>query len=122
MDHDRLFKELLRTFFAEFLELFLPQVAQYIEPGSLEFLDKEIFTDVTSEDRHEVDLLVKCRFRGQETFFLIHVSKVWLSSLRASGASHGASSGTFFASRPILSCACATSASTCGPMRGIVPR
>ena len=40
MDHDRLFKQLLREFFTDFLELFLPEVAGYIEPGSVEFLDK----------------------------------------------------------------------------------
>ena len=48
IDHDRLFKELLTTFFVEFLELFFPEVAAYLEPDSLEFLDKEVFTDVTS--------------------------------------------------------------------------
>jgi len=73
MDHDRLFKELLRTFFIEFIELFLPKVAAFIERDSLEFLDKEVFTDVTAGDRHEVDLLAKVRFRGRPAFFLIHV-------------------------------------------------
>jgi len=73
MDHDRLFKELLTTFFVEFIELFLPQVAAYVEPDSVEFLDKEVFTDVTSGDRHEVDVVAKVRFRGKETCFLIHV-------------------------------------------------
>jgi hypothetical protein len=74
MDHDRLFKELLTTFFAEFVELFLPEVASYMERDGLEFLDKESFTDVLAAERHEVDLLVKARFRGQgEAFFLIHV-------------------------------------------------
>src|SRR5690348_2186212 len=73
MDHDRLFKELLRTFFVEFVELFLPEVNAYLERGTIEFLDKEVFTDVTAGDRHEVDLLVKARFRGREACFLIHV-------------------------------------------------
>ncbi len=72
-DHDRLFKELLRTFFWEFLELFFPHMVQYVDRESIEFLDKEIFTDVMAGDRHEVDLLVKARFKGRETFFLIHV-------------------------------------------------
>ncbi len=63
MDHDRLFKLLLRTFFREFLFLFLPAIAESIDPASLEFLDKEVFTDLTAGERHEVDLLVKCRFR-----------------------------------------------------------
>ncbi|HKV42184.1 MAG TPA: hypothetical protein VJX67_23475, partial [Blastocatellia bacterium] len=46
IDHDRLFKELISTFFIEFLALFLPEICFYIEEGSLEFLDKEIFTDI----------------------------------------------------------------------------
>lgn len=71
-DHDRLFKELLRTFFVEFVELFLPQVSAYLEPGSLVFLDKEIFTDVTAGERHTADLVAKARFRGQDSCFLIH--------------------------------------------------
>jgi len=73
VDHDRLFKQLVRTFFAEFLELFFPDVPGYVEPGSLEFLDKEVFTDLASGSRHEVDLLAKCRFRSETAYFLIHV-------------------------------------------------
>jgi hypothetical protein len=30
IDHDRLFKELISTFFIEFIELFFPQVLEYI--------------------------------------------------------------------------------------------
>jgi hypothetical protein len=36
-------------------------------------LDKEIFTDVTSGERHEADFVVKVKFRAIESFFLIHV-------------------------------------------------
>jgi hypothetical protein len=73
MDHDRLLKELLTTFFIEFLELFFPELLRRLDRDSVEFLDKEVFTDVTEGERHEVDLLVKARFRGQPAFFLIHV-------------------------------------------------
>jgi hypothetical protein len=73
MDQDRLFKELLTTFFLDFLEVFCPALAKYLDPGSVEFLDKEVFTDVTRGDRHEVDLVAKARFRGQPLGFLIHV-------------------------------------------------
>lgn len=62
IDHDRLFKELLTTFFVEFLELFLPEVVTYLQCNSLEFLDKEIFTDVTAGE-YEADLVVKARFQ-----------------------------------------------------------
>ena len=35
IDHDRLFKELLQTFFWEFVEAFLPEVAAYLDRASL---------------------------------------------------------------------------------------
>lgn len=73
MDHDRLFKQLLSSFFVEFLELFFPQLVEQLDRTSIEFLDKEVFTDVTAGERHEVDLVAKGRFRGNELCFLIHV-------------------------------------------------
>lgn len=73
IDHDRLFKELLRAFFVEFLDLFLPDVRNYLDPDSLVFLDKEVFTDITAGERYEADLVVKTQFRGEPSCFLIHV-------------------------------------------------
>ena len=65
MGHDRLFKELLTTFFVEFIELFFPELAAYLDRDSIEFLDKEVFTDVTHGERHEADIVAKTRFRGK---------------------------------------------------------
>ena len=74
MDHDRLFKLLISTFFVQFVNLFLPDVGAYLDPAfSVVPMDKEIFTDVTSGGRHEVDLLMRAKFRGEDAFFLIHV-------------------------------------------------
>ena len=73
IDHDRLFKELLSTFFIEFIELFFPQVMTYLEPDSIAFLDKEVFTDVTAGERYEADLLVQAQFQNRLSYFLIHV-------------------------------------------------
>lgn len=73
IDHDRLFKELITTFFVEFLELFLPRVADFLDRNSITFLDKELFTDVTEGERFEADVVVRCRFRDQDAFFIIHV-------------------------------------------------
>ena len=73
IDHDRLFKELLSTFFIEFIELFFPQVMTYLEPDSIAFLDKEVFTDVTAGERYEADLLVQAQFQNRSSYFLIHV-------------------------------------------------
>ncbi|MBW4429996.1 MAG: Rpn family recombination-promoting nuclease/putative transposase [Nostoc desertorum CM1-VF14] len=73
IDHDRLFKELLSTFFIEFLDLFLPQVVSQIERDSIQFLPQEVFTDVTSGEKKEIDLLAQVRYQQQDTCFLIHV-------------------------------------------------
>ncbi|MBD2125105.1 DUF4351 domain-containing protein [Microcoleus sp. ZQ-A2] len=73
IDHDRLFKELLSTFFVEFLELFFPDVSEYVERDSLVPMDKELFTDVTSGERYEADLVMRAQFRGQSSQFLVHV-------------------------------------------------
>jgi len=45
-DHDRLFKDLLSTFFVEFLELFIPELADTIERDSIRFLQQEYFVDI----------------------------------------------------------------------------
>ncbi|MFM7278906.1 MAG: flagellar assembly protein H, partial [Microcystis aeruginosa] len=47
IDHDRLFKELIATFFVEFIQLFFPEIINYLELNQITFLDKEVFTDVT---------------------------------------------------------------------------
>ena len=74
MDHDRLFKELLTTFFVEFVDLFLPDVGAALDRDvAVVPMDKEVFTDVTRGEKHAVDVLMKARFRGEEAFFLVHV-------------------------------------------------
>ena len=73
IDHDQLFKKLLREFFLEFVELFLPGVYLYLDPTNIEFLDKELFTQLPLSEKRTADLVVKARFQGQTTYFLIHV-------------------------------------------------
>jgi predicted transposase YdaD len=71
--HDQLFKQLLGEFFPEFIELFFPQMAAYLDRDSIEFLPLELFTDLVSGDAFETDLIVKVRFRGQASYFIIHI-------------------------------------------------
>ena len=73
IDHDRLFKELLTTFFAEFLELFFPKLAASLERDSLEFMPQEIFPNLLQGKVHIADLIAKARFKGKDAYFVIHV-------------------------------------------------
>ncbi|GAE31337.1 hypothetical protein JCM9152_2796 [Halalkalibacter hemicellulosilyticusJCM 9152] len=57
IDHDRLFKEVLTTFFEEFILLFYPQVYEAVRFDDVRFLTEELYTDVTVGEKYRVDLL-----------------------------------------------------------------
>ena len=67
--HDRLFKTLLRTFFADLVRLAAPTLAQKLCLGRAVFLDKELLE--ISLGRREADLLAKVPLRGGG-WLLIH--------------------------------------------------
>jgi predicted transposase/invertase (TIGR01784 family) len=73
IDHDQNFKELISTFFLEFLELFLPDIASTIDPNSIKFLPQEYFADLVDGDEKIIDLLVEVKWAGKETTFLFHL-------------------------------------------------
>ncbi|QOR84583.1 Rpn family recombination-promoting nuclease/putative transposase [Geobacillus stearothermophilus] len=73
IDHDRLFKELLSTFFEEFLLLFFSNVYEHIDVHHLSFLTEELFTDVTAGEKHRVDLLVETKMKGEDGLVIVHV-------------------------------------------------
>jgi hypothetical protein len=72
-DHDHVFKELLGEFFPEFIDLFFPQVSAYLDRQSIEYQPQEIFADLTEGDTYEADVVVKARFLGKDSFFIIHL-------------------------------------------------
>ena len=74
MEHDQLFKDLLRRFLPDFLKLFFPRKAGQLDLSRLSFLDKEAFTDVPRGKRREVDLLAQVHTRkGEPELILLHV-------------------------------------------------
>ena len=73
IDHDQNFKELISTFFIEFLDLFLPAIASTIDPESITFLQQEYFVDLVEGEENVIDLLAEVKQAGQETTFLVHI-------------------------------------------------
>lgn len=77
IDHDAIFKELLSTFFLDFLELFVPQVLEYAEPSefSLEPTEmvREVFSPIGQGKKKVADVVARLSFRDQEACFLVHV-------------------------------------------------
>lgn len=73
IDHDRLFKELISTFFGEFMLLFFPDAYEVIDFGRISFLSEEVFTDILKGEKRRVDILVETRLKGEESLIIIHV-------------------------------------------------
>jgi Putative transposase, YhgA-like len=73
ISHDQNFKELISTFFIEFLDLFLPKVAAMIEPTSVTFLQQEYFTDLVEGESKIIDLLAEVKLAGEAATFLVHI-------------------------------------------------
>ncbi|MCS6859646.1 MAG: Rpn family recombination-promoting nuclease/putative transposase [Abditibacteriales bacterium] len=72
--HDQLFKDLLRGFFREFMELFFPDAAGRLDFSTVVFLDKEVFTDLPSGRQRTLDLVAQVQtYDGQRELVLIHV-------------------------------------------------
>jgi predicted transposase/invertase (TIGR01784 family) len=73
INHDQNFKELISTFFLEFLELFLPEIASTIDSNSVTFLQQEYFVDLVEGEEKVIDLLAEVKQAGQDATFLIHI-------------------------------------------------
>src|SRR5690606_13446401 len=73
VDHDLLFKELLRNFFREFTELFYPELHEMIDYTHLVFLSEEVMTDITGGSKGRVDLLAEVKLKGEDTLIIVHI-------------------------------------------------
>lgn len=73
INHDQLFKELLTTFFVEFLDLFFPSILEYLDTDSITFVDKELFTDLVGGEKKILDVVALTKFQGQDYSFLVHI-------------------------------------------------
>jgi hypothetical protein len=73
IDHDQNFKELISTFFIEFLELFVPELAGAIEADSVTFREQEYFVDLVEGEKQIIDLLAEVKLTGENATILVHI-------------------------------------------------
>ncbi|MEZ4632921.1 MAG: DUF4351 domain-containing protein [Deinococcales bacterium] len=79
IDHDKLFKELLKTFFGEFIELFFPDLATFMDMSTLKplSLDKDLVSNIFDGERFQTDLVMQAKFRRgaphKNAQFLVHI-------------------------------------------------
>jgi hypothetical protein len=71
--HDQLFKQLIHTFFEEFLDLFFPEVHHHIDFDSIKPLSEEMFTDLIDGESRRADIVIEAKLKGLDTLIIIHV-------------------------------------------------
>ena len=69
--HDQLFKQLLRTFFAEFMEAFFPEIQEHIDFSVLKPLSEQMYTDLIDGKSQTVDILIETKLKNEDTIIII---------------------------------------------------
>ncbi len=79
MDHDQRFKSMIREFFPQFMQLFLPKWAVQFDFASTEWLEKEVLPDPPEGERHVLDLVAKLRTAENLTTYATATADEWLA-------------------------------------------
>ncbi len=74
IDLDQLSKRLIKSFFREFLDFFFPELVEKINFNSVNFIDKELYSDEVEGDETVSDILARVELlNGEEHIILIHI-------------------------------------------------
>ena len=74
MKHDQIWKMVIWTFFADFMELFLPDAARRLDFSRITPLNNEMFTALIDGERREPDILAEVYTRsGEPEIILVHI-------------------------------------------------
>jgi hypothetical protein len=71
--HDQLFKQLIHTFFKEFLEAFFPEVHELVDFHSVKPLSEEVYTDLIEGNTRRLDIVVETKIKGTDTMIIVHI-------------------------------------------------
>ncbi|SDC20799.1 conserved hypothetical protein (putative transposase or invertase) [Paenibacillus sp. UNCCL117] len=72
-NHDEAFKKLLQTFFAEFIQLFFPDIDELLDHRQTRFLMQELLVDIVGEEARKLDLLLETRLKDHDAYILVHL-------------------------------------------------
>lgn len=71
--HDQLYKELIKTFFEEFLAAFFPEVHEYLDVKIVTPLSEEVYTDVLEGKTRRLDLVMEAKVKGTDALVIVHI-------------------------------------------------
>lgn len=71
--HDQLHKELIGTFFQEFLDAFFPEVHDSIDFHTIKPLSEEMYTNMLQGNTRRMDIVIETKLKGTNVAIIIHV-------------------------------------------------
>ncbi|HLS09094.1 transposase [Lentibacillus sp.] len=71
--HDLLFKDLIQTFFQEFIDVFFPDVHRHIDYHAAKLLSEEVHTDLHEGKTRRLDIVVETKLKGEDSVIIVHV-------------------------------------------------
>lgn len=71
--HDQLHKELISTFFQEFLDAFFPEVHDSIDFHTIKPLSEEVYTNMLQGNTRRMDIVIETKLKGTNVAIIIHV-------------------------------------------------
>jgi len=71
--HDQLFKELIHTFFQEFLEAFFPEVHDSIDFQSITPYSEKVRTDLIEGSTRRLDIVVETKLKETDVVVIVHI-------------------------------------------------
>ncbi|RDW17535.1 transposase [Oceanobacillus arenosus] len=71
--HDQLSKEIINTFFKEFLEAFFPNVHDNIDFHAIKPLSEEVYTNVLKGKTRRLDIVIETTLKNTEVVVIVHV-------------------------------------------------
>jgi hypothetical protein len=71
--HDQLFKQLIHTFFEEFLEAFFPDIHHHIDFQAIKPFSEEVYSDLVQGDTRRLDIVVETKLKGTDTVVIVHI-------------------------------------------------
>ncbi|OZU87623.1 hypothetical protein CIL03_16170 [Virgibacillus indicus] len=71
--HDQLHKELINTFFKEFLEAFFPDVHENLDFHAIKPLSEEVYTNVLKGSTRRLDIVIETTLKNTEVVVIVHV-------------------------------------------------
>ncbi|MFD1606131.1 Rpn family recombination-promoting nuclease/putative transposase [Oceanobacillus luteolus] len=73
MKHDQLYKELINTFFKEFIEAFFPDVYEHLDFQAIKPISEEVYTDVLQGENRRLDIVVETKLRNTDVVIIVHI-------------------------------------------------